>query len=179
VRYLVLLLYLACFTTFIFPQTPSFSVKFRLEEIKSPGDECSSKFTISLERCNFRDAEINYSHDTSKVNWNNLPEDILKSINCKELSSVTKKEFIIDYYCQNHDFAFENIFRIYIYREKCNQYDTMILNFPIKISSFVTMVEFGNLYFCPGKYDLTDDMIYELNDNKYLIIKPKENVLPK
>jgi|WetSurMetagenome_2_1015567.scaffolds.fasta_scaffold23465_4 hypothetical protein len=178
-KYFALLLYLICFTTFVTPQTPSFSVKFRLEEIMSHGDECLSKYTISLERCNFREAEINYSHDTSKVNWNNLPEDILKNINCNELSSVTKKEFIIDYYYHNHDFAFENIIRINVYREKRSQNDTMIVNFPIKISSFVTMVDFGKLYFCPGKFDLTDDMIYEFDDNKYLIIKPKENVLPK
>jgi len=142
------------------------------------GDTCNSAYTISLEQCKFYKAKIKFTHDTSKVDWKNLPSDIIKKLSCKEINSLSNQAFITDYYFHNHDFVFENIIRINVYREKCGKYDTMNVNFPVKISSFVTMVDFGILYFSPGRYDLTDDMVYGM-DNNHLIIKPKENVLPK
>ncbi|MCX6164612.1 MAG: hypothetical protein NTU73_07080 [Ignavibacteriae bacterium] len=167
-----------CFTSFIFSQTPSFSVEFKLEEIMYHGDTCSSTYTISLERCKFYETEIKYTQDTSKIDWKNLPEDISRNMSCKEINNRKNNSYVTDYYYHNHDYAYENLIKINLYREKCGKLDTMVVNFPVKISSFVTMVKFGILYFYPGRFDLTDDMEY-IKNNGYLNILPKENILPK
>jgi hypothetical protein len=177
-KILSLLFILICFSSLSFSQTPSFSVEFRLEEIMYHGDTCNSTYTISLERCKFYDADIKYTQDTSRIDWKNLPEDISRKMSCKEISNRENKSYITDYYYQNHDYAFENLIKINIYREKCAKSDTMSIIFPIRISSFVTMVKFGILYFYPGRYDLTDDMEY-IKNSGYLNILPKENILPK
>jgi hypothetical protein len=174
----VLILFFICFTSFVYSQTPYFSIKFRLEEIMYHGDTCNSTYTISIERCKFYEAEIKYTHDTSQLDWKNLPGDIIRDLRCKVISNYSNKSYITDYKFQNHDFIYESIIKINIFREKCGKLDTMIISFPIKISSFVTFVDFKTLYFYPGKYDLTDDMVYGMDEN-HLIIKPKENVLPK
>lgn len=142
------------------------------------GDTCNSTYTINLEQCKFYKTEIKYTQDTSKTDWKNLPEEISRNMICKEIDSRKSNSYVTKYYYHNHDYAFENLIKINIYREKCNKSDTMSIVFPIRISSFVTMVKFGVLYFYPGKYDLTDDMEYK-KENGYLNILPKANVLPK
>jgi len=176
---LFLVICFLCFYNFSFSQTPSVSVKFRLEEIMYHGVDCPSTYSILFEQCNFRKANINFSHDTSKIDWNNLPKDISRSLNCEEVNQVINQAYITDYYYSKHDFVFENIFKINVYRDKCGLYDTMVISFPITISSFITMIDFGKLYFYPGNYNLTGKIDYELNDKDYLIIKPKDNILPK
>jgi|WetSurMetagenome_2_1015567.scaffolds.fasta_scaffold23499_2 hypothetical protein len=177
-KIVITILFFICFASFIYSQTPSFSVEFRLEEIMYHGDTCNSKYTISLERCKFYEAEIKYAHDTSKIDWKNLPEYIIRKLSCEEISNRTNNSYVTNYSFHNHDYIYESIIKINVYREKCGKFDTMGVNFPIKISSFVTMVDFGILYFSPGRYDLTDDMVYEMYEN-HLVIKPKENILPK
>jgi hypothetical protein len=172
----ILILLIATFN--LYSQTPSFSVKFRLEEIMYDGDTCNSKYSIILKRCEFHKPEIKYSHDSSKIDWKNFPEDTNK-FSCKLLNIYSKQSYVNDYYFRNHDYPFENIIKIEIFREKCDKLDIMYITFPVKIEAFVTMVEFGTVYFSPGKYDLTDNMEYTFNEKGYLVIKPKENILPK
>ena len=115
----------------------------------------------------------------SKIDWNNLPDEISKSIICEDVDKVIKKGYITDYYFSKLGFVYENIFKINIYRDKCGKYDTMVVSFPVIISSFFTDIDFGKLYFYPGDYNLTDKIDYEMKDNSFLTLKPKENVLPK
>lgn len=168
-----------CIFSVSYSQTPSTSIRFKLEEIMFHGDSCESKYSVYIERCKFHEENINYNHDTSKVDWKNLPVDIKNNMKCKDVYEVIKKGYVIDCLFRNHDYSFEFLFKIKIFRDKCGINDTMLVYFPVKISSFVTMVEFDVLYFSPGVYNLTDDMVYFLNDKGYLIIKPKEDVLPK
>ncbi|MFA5405307.1 MAG: hypothetical protein WC358_10270 [Ignavibacteria bacterium] len=178
-KILSLLFILNCFNSLSFSQSPSFSVKFRLEEIMYDDDTFNSKYTVILERSRYNEADINYRQDTSKIDWKNLPYEISKDLNSKIIYKVENNSFVTDFYYHNQDYAFEYLVSIRIFREKCNKYDTMDLKFPIIISSFVTMVNFGTLYFYPGMYDLTDNMIYTKDVNNYLQIKPKVNILPK
>lgn len=173
------LIVMLCFFSVSFSQTPSFSVKFRLEEIMYHGDTCSSIYTVSLVRCRLNEPDIKYTIDTSKVDWKNLREYVYKDLNCVEIDKFTKNSYVADYYFRNHDYAFESIIKINLYREKCGRLDTMALYFPVKISSFVTSVDFGILYFSPGIYDLTEDMIYVFDSKSCLVIKPNKNILPE
>jgi hypothetical protein len=166
-----------CIFSISYSQTPSTSIRFKLEEIMYHGDSCASKYSILIERCKFHEEEIKYDHDTSKIDWKNLPEEIKSYMKCKIVYEDVKEGYVIDGLFRNHDYSFEFLFKIKIYREKCGKKDTMVVSFPVKISSFATMIVFDNLYFSPGMYDLTDDMVYFLNNEGYLIIKPGDNAL--
>jgi hypothetical protein len=168
-----------CISTIAAPQTPSVSIKFNLQEIMYHGENSLSKYSVYIERCRFRENVIKFSHDTSTVDWKNLTEEIKSKMLCENVYKVFKEGYVIDCYFRNHDFAFEYTYKIKIYREKSGNKDSMLVFFPIKISSFVTMVEFGVLYYSPGVFDLTDDMEYSLDNGSHLIIKPKDNALPK
>jgi len=156
-------------------QTPSFSFKFRLEELMSHGIDSESTYTIDMEKCEFREEKIDYSHDTSDIDWNNLP-DIL---HYKSVGILTRKSYVLDFNLRNHDYVFENIFIINIYREKGGEYDTMKISLPIKMKSFVTFIDFGKIYFVPGYYNLADKLIYFIDESSYLQITIQENALPK
>lgn len=161
-----------------YTQTPYFSINFRLEEIMYHGDTCNSRYNVILEQCEFKEADINYRQDTSKIDWKNLTEEQYGKLKCKVLHKVTNESYVTKFDFRNHDFVFENLFKIKIFREKCGKNDTMMISFPIQISSFVTKVILGTVYFKHGIYDMTDMMKYDKEDS-YLIIKPKENILPK
>ena len=156
-------------------QTPSFSFKFRLEELMSHGIDSESTYNIELDKCEFREVTINFSHDTSDVDWNYLPD----TSHCKSTGTLTGKSYILDFNLRNHDYAFENFYIINIYREKGGEYDTMKISFPIKMRSFVTFIDFGKIYFVPGYYNLADKMIYFIDEKSYLQITLQENALPK
>ena len=174
----LLFYFLIIFVLNSYSQTPSFSVNFRLEEIMYHGDTCDSKYTVILEQCKFKESDINYRQDTSKIDWKNLIEEQYGKLNCKILHTVTNESYVTKFDFRNHDYVFENLIKINIFREKCGKNDTMMISFPIQISSFVTMVNLGTVYFKHGIYDLTGSMNYEKEDN-HLIIKPEKNILPK
>ena len=156
-------------------QTPSFSLKFKLEELMYHGIDSVSTYTISLGLCEFRNVKIDYSHDTSDIDWNNLPD----TLHFRNVGTLTGKSYILDFNIRNHDYAFENIYKINIYREKGGEYDTMIIWFPVKMRSFVTFIDFGKIYFVPGYYNLAGKLIYFIDKNNYLQITLQENTLPK
>jgi hypothetical protein len=176
---LILALCILCIASTAISQTPSVSIRFKLQEVMYHGENTVSRYSVFIERCIIRKNNIKYSHDTSTIDWKNLTEEMKSKMLCEDVYKVIKEGYVIDCYFQNHDYPFEYAYNIKIYREKNGEKDSMLVFFPIKISSFVTMIEFGVLYFFPGVYDLTDDMEYSFNNNGYLIIKPKENILPK
>jgi hypothetical protein len=176
---LILAFCFLCIASITFSQTPSISIRFNLQEIMYHGENPISKYTVFIELCKFRDDTIKFSHDTSKVDWKNLPDEIKNMMSCENVFKAYKEGYALDCFFRNHDFAFEYSYKIKIYREKGGEKDSMFVFFPIKISSFVIMVQFGVLYYSPGVYDLTDDMEYSFDESKHLIIKPKDNVLPK
>ena len=48
----------------------------------------------------------------------------------------------------------------------------MIFVFPIKISSFETMIDLGRIYFEPGVYNIDEAMIYSIgkSDDMYITL---------
>ena len=72
----------------------------------------------------------------------------------------------------------EDIFSFKIIRDniKENTTDTMTIVFPVLIKSFVSIVDLGNFEFHQGYFELTHELIYDVNpDTKRLKITLKNN----
>jgi hypothetical protein len=142
------------------------------------GDTCLSLYKITQEQCKFRDASIKFSHDTSSVDWKNIPDSLTKNLICAENLTITKESYVVNYEYSNQNYAFESLFIFIIQRNKCGKTETMKISFPVIISSFVTFIDLGKIYFVPGEFYLTDELNYSLTQNDYLKITLPENTLP-
>ena len=158
-----------------FSQSPSYTLKFSVTE-HGIIDE-SSNFSIDVTTCRFSYSpqipsnDYWFGRDTSQLNWQNLPDSVLKTISC-ENSAVNGRFFE----SSNQEMVWENIYAIKIVR---NSSDTMMFVFPVKIKSFVTYIDLGEISFKNGIYDLTDAITYTASDNRLNMGIPKNyNWLP-
>ena len=167
----ILFLFMSC--TIVFAQSPQVDIKFRFEEIMYHGDTCESVYTVVQERCLLLNPPVikeYIKHDTSKINWKNTSNILLKSYACMQNDSQVHKAYVFNYKYSGHEYVYENIFRFTIVRQKCGNSDTMRFIFPVKISSFVTYIDLGKVYFSPHDYDFTDNFIYNIDEYNYLHI---------
>ncbi len=175
---IIVLICLFLFYATSFSQSPQVTVSFRLEELMSHGDTCASVYTIKQKQCEFPRNPVKQAHDTSSIDWNNIPDSLFQRIKCDEYNSVTKKSYVIEYIFDRIEYAFEKIYTFIISRIKCGKSETMEIKFPVKIRSFFTTINLGKIYFVPGKYDISEKLEYSLTKNDFLQITLPENSLP-
>ena len=174
----IVIICLFLFYDTLYSQSPQVSVSFKLEELMFHGDTCLSVYTIKQQQCEFKRNTLKFTHDTSSIDWKKIPDSLLQKIKCKEVNSITKDSYVIDYFFDRIGYSFENIYRIIISRMKCGKSETMQISFPLKISSFRTIIDLGKIYFVSSEYDITDKLEYSLTKNNYLQINLPENSLP-
>jgi hypothetical protein len=158
------LVYIFITVSLCYTQTPYYSVKFTITE----SHDKNSAYTISERRCSFKykpvipSGDYWFGKDTSRLNWNNLPDSMYNLLECRDMETVYGKQFIDG----TQSMIWENIFIITVTRQKPGiAADTMTIVFPVLIKSFVTFIDLGNVVFTPGYFELTDNLIYNTNDN--------------
>ena len=150
-----------------------------MEELMYHGDTCASIYKIMQEQCKNRKSDNHrnwFGHDTSNFDWSKLPLITDKDYSCAIYNENSYKSYVIEYKYGRHDYVFENIFRFTISREKCGNKDTMIFVFPIKISSFETMIDLGRIYFEPGVYNIDEALIYTIGKSEDVYITLPDNI---
>lgn len=146
---------------FAVSQTPFTGIKFRV--IDNPGNENpAGKLTIYEKVCEFDyepvvpSGDYWFGNDDSQLNWDALPDSMYERLYCKEhvIDSA-------DVYYSIQRMAWELIFRYKIVRvNHLGVQDSMTIVFPILVKSFVTMLNFGQIPFTPGYFELTKDIVY-------------------
>ncbi len=158
----------------IYSQSPYYSIKFSVDD--SGTINHNDEYVIDVTTCSFSydpvipSGDYWFGKDTSRLNWQDLPDSVLKTMSCR--NALVKSAV---YESSNQAMVWENIYAIRIVR---NSSDTMLIVFPVKIKSFVTFINLGNIPFKAGSYDLTDVIVYSFNQWLKLEIPESYNWLP-
>ncbi len=158
-------------------QSPYTGIRFRLEELMYHGDTCKSVFFLTInkyERADGKSIIKTLGRDTSKYDWSDFPYRKDVDFTRKVLHEAKKETYVMDVAISNQDYAYENAFGISISRLKCDVTEYMTIYFPVTISSFVTFINLGTVYFRPGEYWLLEDLKYSTN-GKEMHIKLPDN----
>ncbi|MDD5361083.1 MAG: hypothetical protein PHN88_03060 [Ignavibacteria bacterium] len=177
-RTLYLALFFILFTAASRAQSPEYVFKFRLEELVSHGDTCSSEYKIDLVQYENKNTDIlanPFGHDSSKYDWSKFNErkdlDFKRSVIC----TASKTTYTMNFKASNQGYIFDNYYEIQITRNKCGKTESMIIRFPIRVSSFVTFVTFIPIYFIPGDFNIDIDIDYTFDNTSYLNLSlPKD-----
>lgn len=159
----------------LYTQSPYYTIKFSVGETDKI--ESSEEYKIELTTCRFDydpvipSGDYWFGKDTSVLNWQNLPDSMLKVMSCKN-STVSGSS----YNNSNQAMVWENIYAIRIVR---NISDTMLIAFPVKVKSFVTFIDLGTIPFKSGFYDLTEVISYTYKEWLYLEIPQNYKWLPE
>ena len=157
-----------------YTQSPYYSLKFSVGD--SGTINHNDDYVIDVTSCQFDydpvipSGDYWFGRDTSRLDWQNLPDSVLKTISCV---NYVKNGSV--YENSNQAMVWENIYAIRIVR---NSSDTMLIVFPVKIKSFVTFMDLGNIPFKTGIFDLTNDIVYSYNQGLKLEIPVGYNWLP-
>lgn len=158
----------------LYSQSPYYSLKFSVGD--SGTINHNDEYVIDVTSCQFDydpvvpSGDYWFGRDTSRLDWKNLPDSVLKTISCV---NFVKNGSV--YENSNQAMVWEIIYAIKIVR---NSSDTMMIVFPVKIKSFVTFMDLGNVTFKAGIFDLTDDIVYSYNQGLKLEIPVGYNWLP-
>lgn len=158
----------------IYSQSPFYSIKFSVED--SGTINHNDEYVIDVTTCSFSydpvitSGDYWFGKDTSLLNWQNLPDSVLKTMSCK--NSIVNGSA---YESSNQAMVWENIYAIRIVR---NLSDTMLIVFPVKIKSFVTFIDLGSIPFKSGIFDLTNDINYTFSQWLRLELPEGYNWLP-
>lgn len=158
----------------LYSQSPYYSLKFSVGD--SGTINHNDEYVIDVTSCQFDydpvvpSGDYWFGRDTSRLDWKNLPDSVLKTISCV---NFVKNGSV--YENSNQAMVWEIIYAIKIVR---NSSDTMMIVFPVKIKSFVTFMDLGNVPFKAGIFDLTDDIVYSYNQGLKLEIPVGYNWLP-
>jgi len=158
----------------LYTQSPYYTIKFSVGETGEI--ESSEEYKIELTSCKFDydpvipSGDYWFGRDTSLLNWENLPDSMIQKLACStgEIQGTS-------YENSSQAMIWENIYAIKIVR---NTTDTMLIIFPVKIKSFVTYINLGNIPFKIGLYDLTDIVTYTFKDWLYIEIPQNYKWLP-
>ncbi|MBL8016744.1 MAG: hypothetical protein JNK43_05695 [Ignavibacteria bacterium] len=158
----------------LYSQSPYYTLKFSVGD--SGTINHNDEYVIDVTSCQFDydpvvpSGDYWFGRDTSRLDWKNLPDSVLKTISCV---NFVKNGSV--YENSNQAMVWEIIYAIKIVR---NSSDTMMIVFPVKIKSFVTFMDLGNVTFKAGIFDLTDDIVYSYNQGLKLEIPVGYNWLP-
>ncbi len=158
----------------IYSQSPFYSIKFSVED--SGTINHNDEYVIDVTTCSFSydpvitSGDYWFGKDTSQLDWQNLPDSVLKTMSCK--NSIVQSTV---YESSNQAMVWENIYAIRIVR---NSSDTMLIVFPVKIKSFVTFIDLGSIPFKSGIFDLTNDINYTFSQWLKLAIPAGYSWLP-
>ncbi len=158
----------------LYSQSPYYTIKFSVGE--QDRIENIDFYKIELTTCHFdydpviSSGDYWFGKDTSVLNWQNLPDSMLKVMSCKN-STVSGSS----YNNSNQAMVWENIYAIRIVR---NLSDTMLIAFPVKVKSFVTFIDLGTITFKSGFYDLTEVISYTFKEWLYMEIPQNYKWLP-
>ncbi len=158
----------------LYSQSPYYTLKFSVRDTGAVDE--SSSYTTSVTTCRFNyepvipSGDYWFGRDTSQLDWQNLPDSLLKTMTCinSEINGPS-------YESSNQSMVWENIYAIKIVR---NSSETMMIVFPVKIKSFVTFMDLGNIPFKTGIFDLTDDIVYSYSEGLRLKVPEGYNWLP-
>lgn len=156
-------------------QSPYTGIRFRLEELMYHGDTCKSVFSLSMNKYEITGSKNiikTFGRDTSKYDWSYFPYNKDFDFTKKVFYETKKETYVMDVALSNQDYAFENAFGISISRLKCDVTEFMTIYFPVTISSFVTFINLGTVYFKPGEYWLLDDLKFSTNGKEMHITLP-------
>lgn len=157
-----------------YTQSPYYSLRFSVGDAGNINH--NDEYVIDVTTCRFNydpvvpSGDYWFGRDTSQLDWQNLPDSVLKTISC--VNSVINGSA---YEHSNQAMVWENIYAIKIVR---NSSDTMLIVFPVKIKSFVTFISLGDIPFKRGFFDLTNDIIYSYNQWLRLDIPENYSWLP-
>lgn len=156
-------------------QSPYTGIRFRLEELMYHGDTCKSVFSLTVNK--YEPTEVKsiiktFGRDTSKYDWSDFQYRKDVDFTKKIFYETTKETYVMDVAISNQVYAFENAFGISISRLKCDVTEYMTIYFPVKISSFITFINLGTVYFKPGEYWLLEDLKYSTNGKEMHITLP-------
>ncbi len=172
-RVILIILFLA--PSFVFAQSPYTSLRFTLEELMYSGDTCKSVFNVTISKYVPASGERKPSlvkRDTTKYDWSNFRYmkdiDFGKAV-CYETS---KETYVMDVSVSNQYYIFDNALEINIKRHKCGQWEEMNIVFPVTLSSFVTYINLGTVYFRPGDYWIPEDLKYSAKGKELDISLP-------
>ncbi|HAX48172.1 MAG TPA: hypothetical protein PK605_03805 [Ignavibacteria bacterium] len=158
----------------LYTQSPYYTIKFSVGETGET--ESSEEYKIELISCKFDydpvipSGDYWFGRDTSLLNWENLPDSMIQKLACSTAEIQGSS-----YENSSQAMIWENIYAIKIVR---NTTDTMLIIFPVKIKSFVTYINLGNIPFKMGLYDLTDIVTYTFKDWLYIEIPQNYKWLP-
>lgn len=167
-RKILFLIFTACFAGSVFAQSPYYEINISVK--KEPGDSSVYKYIHSF--CTppeWSNKGETYESDTSAIEWN-LSAGYIDSLKCSEVKS--ESDSIYSY--GNKIMVYEYIIKVIVIREREGIRDTMKIIFPVKIRSFVTLVDMTNIPFHSDTYNMANDMVYTVNGME-MTIKPAKN----
>jgi hypothetical protein len=182
-RNLLLVMLFTVLAAAAYAQSPYYSFIFKLEEIMYHGNTCQSEYKIKLVRYENLNTNITtnpYGHDTSGYDWGSFRERADNDFRKSVIGEQTDKSYVLNFKAANQGYIFNNYYEIIITRYKCGFTETMTMYFPIRISSFVTFVNLGVVYFIPGDFNLNPDIIYSISEDSELSLNlPKDYWIKK
>jgi hypothetical protein len=151
-------------------QTPYYKIEFSVYDGQGSGFETTSQSCDFDYKPFIKSGDYWFGKDTSALDWNNLPDSLYSRLECKGNAPVKGDKFTEGI----QSMIWERIFSFTIVRNrKASPADTMIMVFPVLVKSFVTYINLGKIEFKPGYFELTDNLIYNTNDN--LVVTLPEN----
>jgi hypothetical protein len=142
------------------------------------GDTCQSFYRILLNQYKPENSESikNFpSNDTSQFEWNNLNFDSTqRQFVLTNLLTDSLQSYILKFSYSKQDYVYDNIFEFIITRIKCGITEKMRFYFPVKARSPLTDIKIATVYFIPGDFNLTNDILYNFDSSSdilYLYLK--------
>lgn len=148
-------------TAAVYSQSPYYSINLSMADN-------TNAYKITLQTCSFNydplvgSGDYWFGKDTSKLDWDNLPDSMYGKINCA--GDVQNGNAYKD---GNQAMVWERIYKFTIVQ---NNTDTMTIVFPILIKSFVTHIELNGIPFAKGYFELTNEMYYYFDDHLHVTL---------
>ena len=172
-----ILFFLIMLNSALLAQSPFYSIKFYINS--SPFASENASYSVSWQSCEFDydpvipSGDYWFDNDTSALNWSKLPDSIYGKAICSDPDTGYGQAFEVS----NQAMMWEKFLKFTItktYPEDGSS-STMIIVFPVLIKSFVTYIDLGEFFFFQGYYELTDDIVYSIDDRKHLHLSLPKN----
>ncbi len=151
-------------------QSPFYSIKFHVNALPLAPE--NAIYSVSWQTCKFDydpvipSGDYWFGNDTSALNWSKLPDSMYGKTSC----SIPDTGYTQAFEKSNQAMMWEKFLKFTItktYPEDGNS-STMTIVFPVLIKSFVTYIDLGQFFFTEGYFELTDDIVYKIDDRKHL-----------
>ncbi|MBZ0201996.1 MAG: hypothetical protein K8I03_03160 [Ignavibacteria bacterium] len=171
------LFFLFLFNSALLSQSPFYSIKFNVNP--SPFAPENASYSVSWQSCEFDYDPVipsgNYwfGNDTSALSWSNLPDSFYGKVTCSNPDTGYSQAFEVS----NQAMMWEKFLKFTItktYPENGSS-STMIIVFPVLIRAFVTYIDLGQFFFNEGYFELTDDIVYKIDDKKHVHLSLPKN----